>query len=60
MSLQGHIGELVAKHQALEARIKEELAHPSSDDLKINELKRKKLRIKDELSGLKAAGASGH
>ncbi len=57
MSLQGHIGELVAKHRALEVKIKEELAHPSSDDLKIAELKRKKLRIKDQLSSLEGPGA---
>ena len=31
----------------------EALAHPSTDDLKIAELKRRKLHVKDEISRLK-------
>jgi hypothetical protein len=54
MSLQAHLSELTAKHQALETQIEEALLHPSVDDLRIAELKRKKLRIKDEISRLEA------
>ena len=54
MSLQAHLSELTAKHQALETQIEEALLHPSIDDLRIAELKRKKLRIKDEISRLEA------
>ena len=54
MSLQAHISELEAKHKALKAEIEDELAHPSSDDLHIAELKREKLRLKDEIARLRA------
>ena len=54
MSLQTHLSELQAKHKALDLQIEEELAHPSSDDLAIAELKRKKLKLKDEITRLEA------
>ena len=58
MSLDSHIKELEAKHHALEAKIEQELAHPAPDDLAIAELKRQKLRIKDELTRLAAEAAA--
>ena len=54
MSLQAHLSELTAKHKALEMQIENELAHPGSDDLAISDLKRKKLRLKDEIMRLEA------
>jgi len=54
MSLQAHLSELTAKHQALESQIEEAMLHPSVDDLRITELKRRKLRIKDEISRIEA------
>jgi hypothetical protein len=54
MSLQAHLSELTAKHKALELQIEDELSHPGSDDLAIAELKRKKLRLKDEIMRLEA------
>lgn len=54
MSLQTHLSELQAKHKALDLQIEEELTHPSSDDLAIAELKRKKLKLKDEITRLEA------
>jgi hypothetical protein len=54
MSLQTHLSELQAKHKALDLQIEEEQAHPSSDDLAIAELKRKKLKLKDEITRLEA------
>jgi len=52
MSLQSHLGELHAKHRALEAALAEVMNHPASTDAEIAELKRKKLKIKDEISRL--------
>ena len=52
MSVQAHLGELAAKHRALEAELEDVLSHPASSDAEIAELKRKKLRIKDEMSKL--------
>jgi hypothetical protein len=61
MSIQSHLAELERKHQALEQEIAEAMAHPSSDDLKIAELKRRKLQVKDELARLRQeAGSSVH
>jgi hypothetical protein len=61
MSIQTHLAELERKHRALEDEIAEALAHPSTDDLKIAELKRRKLQVKDQLARLRQeAGASVH
>ena len=43
MAIELHLAELERRHQALEQEISEALAHPSTDDLKIVELKRRKL-----------------
>ena len=56
MSLQMHLGELERKHQALEREIQDAIAHPSTDDLKIAELKRRKLHLKDEIMKLRESG----
>ena len=53
MSIQANLAELERRHQALEQEINEALAHPSRDDLKIAELKRRKLLVKDEIARLK-------
>jgi hypothetical protein len=53
MSMQSHLVELQKKHQALEAEIDECLSHPGVDDLKLVELKRKKLLVKDEIEKLR-------
>ncbi|HEY8384521.1 MAG TPA: DUF465 domain-containing protein [Microvirga sp.] len=55
MQLQNHLMELERKHRALEREIQDALAHPSADDLRLAELKRKKLQLKDEIAKLKGA-----
>ena len=52
MSLQGHIVELQRRHEALKKDIEKEQLHPQADEMKILELKRTKLQIKDELAKL--------
>ena len=54
MSLQSHLSELAAKHKALEGELQDALAHPSSSDQEIAELKRKKLKLKDEMIRLES------
>ncbi|GLS21733.1 hypothetical protein GCM10007874_47500 [Labrys miyagiensis] len=56
MPVQSHLVELERKHHALETELTIALSHPSSDDLKIAELKRKKLLLKDEIEKLKSTG----
>jgi hypothetical protein len=53
MGIQSHLAELEKRHRALEDEINEAIAHPSTDDLKIAELKRRKLQVKDELARLR-------
>ena len=51
MSENPHIEALVAKHQELEHAIEEETTRPHPDDVKLHEMKREKLRLKDEIAG---------
>ncbi len=53
MSLEAHLAELERRHQALKIAIEAEKAHPAADDMKLAELKRKKLSIKDEIEKLR-------
>jgi hypothetical protein len=53
MALEAHIVELSERHRVLDRKIEEELARPMADPIKIAELKRQKLRLKDELERLK-------
>jgi hypothetical protein len=53
MSMQSHLAELEKKHQALEDQIHDCQAHPAVDDLKVVELKRRKLLVKDEIERLR-------
>lgn len=60
MPLQNHLSELERKHQALEREIQDALSHPSTNDLKLVELKRKKLQLKDEITKLKSTSPVVH
>ena len=53
MTMQAHLSELERKHRALEDEIADAMVHPSTDNLKIAELKRKKLLVKDEIERLR-------
>ncbi len=54
MAVDAHIEELSGKHRALDRLIQEEIAKPSSDDIKIAELKRQKLLLKDRMMRLRS------
>jgi hypothetical protein len=53
MAIESHLSELEKRHQALEQEINEALNHPSTDDLQLVELKRRKLHVKDEIARLR-------
>jgi hypothetical protein len=55
MALEGHIHELSEKHKKLEELIENEMAHPDWNEHRVADLKKQKLRIKDELERLKGA-----
>ena len=54
MSLQAHLSELISKHKALETELADAIAHPASTDQEIAEIKRRKLKIKDEITRLES------
>ena len=53
MSLKLHLTELVRHHQAMDSAIALEEQHPSVDDVKLHEMKRKRLQLKDEIEKLR-------
>jgi hypothetical protein len=57
MSLEAHLVELERRHHAMKLAIEAEKAHPAADELKLVELKRKKLSIKDEIEKLRHEAA---
>ena len=52
MSLDGHIAQLRERHRQLEARISEEQNHPAGDEFVVRNLKREKLKLKEEIERL--------
>jgi len=45
-----HVAALQAKHEGLEARLREEMNRPAPDDAILQTLKKQKLRIKEEIA----------
>jgi len=54
MSVEERIETLRSKHATLKEAIEVENQRPHPDDMRISELKREKLRIKDEIAELTA------
>lgn len=55
MSLSSHILELQRKHQTLEDEVSQAQRALSIDDLRVAELKKQKLKLKEEISRLRTA-----
>jgi hypothetical protein len=53
MTIEAHIETLEKKHGALEAELHTAMLHPSTGDTTIADLKRQKLKIKDEIERLR-------
>lgn len=54
MNTQGHLEQLLARHHDLENRIHEESQYSQRNDLLIHQLKKEKLRLKEEIETLKS------
>nr|WP_319248351.1 DUF465 domain-containing protein [uncultured Celeribacter sp.] len=52
MSLTSHIAELKKKHQSLSEAVEAAQRSPGTDGLRIADLKKQKLRIKEEIERL--------
>ncbi|MEE9428601.1 MAG: DUF465 domain-containing protein [Paracoccaceae bacterium] len=55
MSLSSHLKELRKKHQNLSDKVEAEQRSPGSDDLQVSNLKKEKLKIKEEITRLAEA-----
>lgn len=53
MALEARIRELGSRNQALEAQIQDEMSRPAADDIRLKELKRQKLKLKEEMEALR-------
>ena len=54
MTIASHLQELRKKHEALSEMVEEAQRSPGVDDLTIAEMKKQKLRIKEEIARLSA------
>ena len=54
MAVDARIRELGSRHQNLERAIQDELSRPAADDIRLKELKRQKLRLNEQIEGLRA------
>jgi hypothetical protein len=54
MAIEARIRELGARHGELERAIQDEMSRPAADTLRLVELKRRKLRLKEQMETLKA------
>jgi len=52
MSLSSHVEELKKKHQSLSEQVEEVQRSPGATDFEISELKKQKLRVKEEIARL--------
>ncbi|MDP1631428.1 MAG: DUF465 domain-containing protein [Caulobacter sp.] len=53
MALDARIRELDNRHQTLDRLIDDERRRPSADEIRLKELKRQKLRLKEEIASLR-------
>lgn len=60
MSLANHLEELQRKHGDIERQLDAAMSHPSTDDLEIVDLKRRKLALKDAIEKLKVSTETTH
>lgn len=53
MGLESHIQELSDKHHKLDEQIQQELHRPHPDDIILSDLKKRKLRLKEQIERLR-------
>ena len=53
MAIEARIRELGVRHQSLERAIEDEVSRPVADAMRLRDLKRKKLRLKEEMETLR-------
>jgi hypothetical protein len=53
MALESRIRELDLRHREMDAAIQSELSHPAADQNRVTEMKRQKLKLKEEIETLR-------
>ncbi len=53
MALEAHMDTLNQRHQKLDSAIDDENKHASHDDIQLLEMKRQKLRLKDQIEEIR-------
>ncbi|TYC75857.1 DUF465 domain-containing protein [Stappia sp. BW2] len=53
MSMQSHLAELERRHAEMERKIEDAQIRPSTDSLQLADMKRQKLKIKDEITRIR-------
>jgi hypothetical protein len=53
MAIEARIRELGVRHQTLERAIEDELRRPASDTLRLKDLKRQKLKLKEQIESMR-------
>ena len=53
MAIEARIRELDSRHETLERAIADENSRPACDELRLRELKRRKLKLKEEMEALR-------
>lgn len=53
MARDARIRELGNRHQTLDRLIESEMKRPGADDIRLKELKRQKLRLKEEIEAMR-------
>lgn len=54
MAVEARIRELGTRHENLDKAIHDELSRPAANDVKLKDLKRKKLKLKEQIEALRA------
>jgi len=54
MAVEARIRELGSRHSALDEAIHDEMRRPVSDDVRVKDLKRRKLKLKEEIETLRS------
>ncbi|MEM6414734.1 MAG: DUF465 domain-containing protein [Pseudomonadota bacterium] len=53
MAIQAHLQSLSRRHEALDAALSNEMKRVGADDTRLHELKRQKLKLKDQIEQIK-------
>lgn len=57
MAIEARIRELDSRHESLQRAIEDEVRRPTFDQVRLSDLKRRKLKLKEEIEGLRRARA---